>query len=700
MIATGLQLPSAPAPQSGNYTVGGLMGAQSLGQLQRDEEKAARERADAANNTPVVQNLVGHINRHWTLARDARRITEQEMLQGVRALRGEYDPDKLAKLREQNSSEIYMMLFASKARQAKALLGDVILGTQNDKPWSLVNTPEPNLPPDIVASIIMGAQQLVAQAEQGPAPMTMAEVRQLLQDAKTQATAEMAQEAKLRCERAERKLDDMLQEGGFIQALDQILDDMMVFPTVFLKGPVVRRKGKLVWEKGIEGTFEPVVTTEAKPCWERVDPLMIYPAPWARSVNDSYLIERHKLSPESLSELIGVDGYSDDAIRQVLDEHGIGGLHRWLAVDSERSLAEGRHRMEMDASSDLIDALQYWGTATGKLLIEWGMSKEEVTDEAKVYQIEAWLIGRWVIKAVINSDPLSRRPYYADSFKKQPGAFWGLSLYNTMADCQDMCNGAARAMANNLGIASGPQVWVNVDRLPNGEDITTMYPWKIWQTTSDPMGGTAPPMAFFQPQSNAGELMAVYEKYSTLADEHTGIPRYMTGDGAAGGAGRTATGMSMMVGNAGKTVKSTVKSLDMNIIGPAVERGYEYIMRYVEDPDIKGDLQVVARGALSLMTKDAAQVRRNEFMGLALQSPIVQQLIGPEGIASLLRAMTSTLDLDTTSIVPSDSEIRIKMAAMQKAAMEQQAQQQQAIQGPTASAELGNGAPVADNFGA
>lgn len=700
MNATGLTLPTKPEPQ-GNFSLGGLMSVKTLGQTLRDEEKASRSRAEAANSTPVVQSLVSHIKRHWTIAKDAKVNVERDMLRAVRALRGEYDPEKLQALKAQNSSEIYMMLFASKARQAKALLGDVVLGTANDKPWTLAHTPEPSLPADIVQQIMQGALQLVTQAEMGPAPMDVPQIRRLLRDAKAQAEAQLALEARVRCERAEKKLEDMLAEGGFIEALDQVLDDLTVFPNAFLKGPVVRKRGTLVWETQPDGTSAPVVTKESKAHWERVDPLMVYPAPWNRCVNDGFLIERHRLAPQALSSLMGVDGYSDDAIRQVLDEHGIGGLHNWLAVDSERAQAEGR-TSTYDYSSDLIDALQYWGQATGKLLREWGMSAEEVEDEAKVYDIEAWVIGNWVIKAVINADPLARRPYYSDSFKKQPGAFWGLSMYNTMSDCQDMCNGAARALANNLGIASGPQVWVNIDRLPTGEDVTTLFPWKITQTTNDPMGGNAAPMGFFQPTSNAAELMGVFEKFSTLADEYTGIPRYMTGDGVAGGAGRTASGMSMMVGNAGKTVKSTVKSLDLNIIGPAVERGYEYIMRWVGDPDLKGDLQVVARGAMSLMTKDAAQVRRNEFLALALQSPVVQQLIGPEGIAALLRAATSTLDLDSAGIVPSDTELRIKMGQIQAAQMQQADQQGAPAQGggPTASAELQNGAPVVDNFGA
>lgn len=699
MIPTGMPIPASsqpPARRTG-YSVGGIMPVKSLGQMQQDE-RAARERAEAANAAPVVQQLASHIRNHWSIARQAKIDVEKSMLRAKRALRGEYDPDVLATLKSQGSSEIYMMLFASKARQAKALLGDVLLGTGEDKPWSLRPTPSPSLPPEITDTILRGVQELVLQAEQGPAPMDMESVRQVLRDAKNRAEAMLNEEAKVRCARAERKLDDMLSEGGFIEALDQFLDDLCVYQTAFMKGPVVRRRGKLSWQPSPDGGHTPQVTVTAQPHWERVDAMDIYPAPWARSVNDAFLIERHRLSVQSLNELIGVEGYSEDAIRQVIDNYGIGGLREWLASDSERAAAEGMSTTHSYSSSDLIDALQYWGTATGKQLLEWGLAKDQVPDEAAVYQVEAWLIGSWVIKAAINADPLARRPYFAHSFKRVPGAVWGLSLYDTMADCQDMCNGAARALSNNMGISSGPQVWINVDRLPAGEKIEELYPWKITQTTSDPMGSSSAPMGFFQPGSNAAELMGVFEKFSTLADEYTGIPRYMTGDGNVGGAGRTASGMSMMVGNAGKTIKSTVSGIDLNVLGPAVSRGYEFLMRYDQDPDIKGDLQVMARGALALITKDAAQIRRNEFLALALQSPVVQEMIGPEGIASLLRATTRTLELDTANVVPSTSEIRMKAAAIQQA---QRLQLGQGGQGtPTASAELANGAPVVDNFGA
>lgn len=683
-------------------TVGGVVSIKSLKQVMDADRAQAAKRASEANDQPVVQSLVSHIRKHWAAAKQAKQSVEADMLRALRALRGEYDPDKLAKIKAQNGSQIYMMLFATKARQAKALLGDVLLGTTDDKPWTISPSPVPELPEDVTADILKGTAQLVAQAEMSGLPMSVDDIRQMLRDAKERAEVMVAVEARARARRAEKKIEDMLVEGGFVDALDAFLDDLTVFKTAFIKGPVIRRRGSLEWMPGPSG-FEPQVTVSAKPHWERVDPLMIYPASWSRGIDDGYLIERHRLTPQSLTELIGVDGYSEDAIRQVLDASSSGELTDWIGVDAERADAEGRSSTSSyEGNTDLIDALQYWGHVSGKMLLEWGMTPEEIDDEAKMYAVEAWLVGRWVIKAAINNDPLARKPYYSDSYKRQPGAFWGMSLYDTMSDCQDMCNSAARALTNNLAISSGPQVWVNVDRIPVGEDISELYPWKITQVTNDPMGTSSAPMGFFQPTSNAAELMAVYEKFSILADEYTGVPRYMTGDGNTSGAGRTASGMSMMIGNAGKTIKSAVSSIDSRVISPAVERCYEFVLRYVGDPDMKGDLNIVARGALSLVARDSAQVRRNEFLNIALNSPVVQQMIGPEGIAELLRSTTRTLDLESGDIVPSTSEVKMRVAAMQAAAAAQaQAEAEQGTPAkPPQKKKLVNEAPVTDNFGA
>ena len=690
----GLQRPKTTDSATGpTYSVGGMMSAKPLATLQGEERAQALARATEANNQPVVQELAAQIRRHWTRAKEAKQEIEQDMLRALRAKRGQYDPDKLTAIRKQGGSEIYMMLFATKARQFKALIGDVFVGSGNDKPWTAKVTPDPTLPPDITAQILQESAQLVAQAEMSGVPMAMDQVRALLRDAKEQAEASITNEAKARGARAEKKIEDMLAEGGFLEALYEFIDDLPVFKSAFIKGPVVMKTPVLKWEQQPDGTYEPTATYENKPRFMRVDPFNMYPSPEAKTVNEGSLIEHHQLSRGSLYDLIGVDGYSEDAIRAVLDAYGAGGLKEWISIDAERKTIENLGITTPD--DGLIDALQYWGKASGKMLREWGMSEAEVPDEAKEYDIEAWLIGSWVIKAVINADPMARRPYFKDSFESVAGAFWGNAMFDCMADCQDMCNGAARALSNNLGLSSGPQVWVDVSRLATSEDITDVYPGKLWQFQSDPMGSSAAPIGFFQPSSNSAELMGVYSRFSDMADEYTGIPKYMAGlNGGEGGAGRTASGMSMMITNAGKTIKKMVSSIDFNIIGPAVSSMHTFVMRYVPDPDIKGDLQVIARGATSLVTKDAAQIRRNEFLQLTA-NPIDMQIMGVDGRAELLREQTKTLDMDS-DIIPPVSVIKQRLLREAMTAMPQQAP----AEGPAGpNKQLQDGSPATDNFG-
>ena len=686
-------------------TLGGILPAMSLS----DTLEQQRREAEATQATPLLRELAAHIRRCWTLARTAKEQTvEPRMFKSLRARRGEYDPDVLTKIRETGGSEIYMMLTSVKCRAASSWLRDTLLGTGSEKPWSIRPTKDPSVAPDQVEEIRQQAigkvQQILMQTgellEQG-------EIRQMLQSMKTQVMSELREQAKRDCQQMEDKMEDQLQEGRFIDALSQFLDDVTTFPAAFIKGPIIRRKPSMQWVQQPDGSYLPDVKDALVTEWERVDPFMVYPSPGSTGVNDGFLIERHKLRQQDLEELIGVEGYDDGAIRSVLDEYGRGGLQEWLIVDSTKAQAEGRSTTAvMNNAEHLIDALQFWGTVPGQMLLDWGMSEDEVQDPAKQYHCEAWLIGSRVIKATLNYHPLGEKPYYKASYEELPGTFWGNSVCDLVRDCQEMCNSSARALANNMGISSGPQVWVNVDRLASGEDVTNMYPWKIWQMASDQFGQSGAPVEFFQPQSNAQELMLIFEKFSILADEFSGVPRYMTGGTPTGGAGRTASGMSMLMGNASKTIKQVVMAIDTNVLKPLLERLWFHNMKYGEDRDLKrGDIAVVARGATSIVAKESAQIRRNEFLA-ATANPIDMQIIGMPGRAAVLREAAKTLDMNVDDIVPDPDQVKLMQEIQQKMQMMQQLQSPQQAQAmqqgatpPKPSEEtLQNGAPTTDNF--
>lgn len=697
------QVPAFAPPTPVSGSIGGVMPFMNGAALAAQKKADMMKQVDQMQGQPVIAGLVGHIKNFWTQAENAKRQVEVAMLEALYARRGEYTAERLTKIQASKQPAIYMMVAASKMRQVESLLRDILLGTGTEKSWTLRPTPNPEMPPMLKTQIMQGLTSEIEQVILAGIYPTQEQVRQRLRQVREQVDTQLREEARVQCERMETKMEDQLIEGHQIKAMDQFITDLATFKTAFVKGPVVRNKPKLSWSE--EG--ELVVETKLSLEWERVDPFNMYPAAWAKCTNSAPLIEKHKLTRDELNHLIGVEGYSEASIKKVLDEYGSGGLSNWLSVDAQKAAAEGKDQIAASSHTELIDALQYWGSASGQMLIDWGMDAAQVEDPTKEYQVEAWLIGSYVIKAVLNADPLARRPYYSYSFQQIPGNVWGNSPYDLMHDCQDMCNAAARALAANLGIASGPQVAILSNRLPAGEDVTEMYPWKIWQFESDAMGSTAAPITFFQPQSNASELMTVYGQFSQLADEYTGIPKYMAGfNEGSGGAGRTASGMSMMIGNASKVVKQVVGGIDINITTPLLERLYYYNMRYSDDPDLKGDVKVVARGAMAMAVKESAQVRRNEFLA-ATANPIDMQIMGLEGRGEVLRESAKGLDMNTDKVVPPMAVLKERQAMMAAQQQMAAAQGQDPAQGGPAtdgseatnnSQALMNGAPVTDNY--
>ena len=650
----------------------GLIEVKSASQLEqetlnRDVQKQAE---------PLLTGLASHVRTRWDVARDAKHPHEERMLRSLRMRNGEYDPDKLQEIRKQGGSEVFVHLTSTKCRAASGWLRESLLGSGEDKPWELRPTPNPDLPPEVVQGLQQTMMQEVQMRMQEQMQMTMqppteADIQNAMAAAKSELVSKLEQESRDRVDRMEKKMEDQLVEGGFPESLDQFVDDLVTFPIAVLKGPIVRRRKTMQWA---EGTLEAVDTL--RPEWERVSPFDLYPAPWATHPNDGYLIERHKLSRRDLDALIGVEGYDENAIKAVMLEFDTGGLREWLRSDSDQQEAQGNssgyHR-----DTDLLDALQLWDDVPGELLREWGLSEEEVPDATTIYSCEVWLVGGRVIKAVLNYDPLNRKPYFVSSFEKVPGSFYGNAIPDLIRDAQTVCNACARALTNNMGIASGPQVGVNISRLPVGEDISQMHPWKIWQFQTSDYGDNSPPIQFFQPNSNANELLGVFEHFSKLADEYSGIPRYMTG-ATAPGIGRTASGLSMLINNASKAIKQVITNIDKGVLAPLLERLYHYNLRYALDPELVGDVRIAARGAMSLVTREAAAVRRNEFLQLALQSPVAQQIMGVPGVAELLRESAKTLDMNVDNIVPGRAELERQLLQQQQQAMMQQQMMMQA----------------------
>ena len=634
----------------------------------RDEEIVETKRKKAQSGRREVVELASHIQKVWQVAYNAHKTATEPRLDNCRRRRrGEYSAAKLADIRARGGSEAFAPLTRTKCLAALSWLKE-ILASDGDIPFSLKPTPIPDLPGDVQAHVVSLAMQAFVQAQETGLIMNEQDVFQISADLADSAANSMLEQANRRAKRMQTKIEDQLVEAGFTASFYDFLDDVVTYPSAILKGPVRRMKPRLTWQQSAAGQWDAVVEQDSVDEIERISPWDFMPSPNAKNVFDGPICERLHLSRYGLQCMKGVEGYSDADIDAVLVEAQGDGLSGWLDGKDElpptSDPGAAPDETSGDGRDDSVQGIEFHGSVSGQMLHDWGMKVDSMVDE---YDITAIKIGEHVIYAVINDDPLRRRPYYVATYDRDPDSIWGTALPERMATSQDNCNSAWRHLVNNLAIASGPQVAINdINRIPPGEDITAMEPWKIWQFI-DPMGGMSgqPPIQFFNPPINVEPLLAVVSQCKKDADDETGIPPYTYGSDKAAGAGRTASGLAMLMNSASKGIKAVIGNIDLDVIRPLVMRFYTRNMLESDDNSIKGDLIVTAHGKLADLVKEQVEVRRQEFLQLALQSEKVMQIIGDDGLAELLREMVDGLQMNTDKIVPNETMLRQQEASLQ-----------------------------------
>jgi hypothetical protein len=630
--------------------------------LTRQEAEANASRVDAENklqqDNQLASSLVAYIDNEFSRYvrhRDSASGWTDRLVAAMRIFKGEYDGSKLAEIRKFGGSDIYARISATKCRGATSLLRDVYLNTE--KPWGLEPTPDPTLPDDVIGDVlnlVHVEMQTMTRLGQPPTPDQIKDrVASLMVAAKKAALKTAGVEA----EKSFQKLDDILTEGGFYEALGQFLVDLPLFPFACLKGPVVRIQPEVTW---VNGTAQSV--DKPKMFWNRVSPFDVWWTPGVSNIADASLIERTRVTRSDLNQLIGLPGYNDDAILEVLRWYGQSGYVEANASTSDTSRAqmESREDPRMNQSG-LIDMIEFHGYVQGTMLLDYGFDDTQVPDPLKDYFIDAFKIGRYIIKVQLSPSLRKRPPYYVTSFEKVPGTVVGNALPDILTDIQDAANATLRSLVNNMSISSGPQVVVNDDRIADNEDGDELFPWKRWHTVNDPMGnGNQKPIDFFQPQSNAQELFAVYEKFTQIADELSAIPRYITGSDRMGGAGRTASGLAMLMGNAAKILQTVAANIDIDVVEPVVSELYDMVMLTDETGMLRGDENIVVLGVNVAMQRETQRQRQLEFLQITA-NPIDMQIMGVRGRANVLRPVADGIGLPGQDIVPPDDEIKLQM---------------------------------------
>lgn len=650
-----------------------MMGAQDTQQAFDERAQQTRDNANPNLAQPkVVSSLSQHVTTCWEVAKHHKLNMTNRLTDCLRRRKGVYGSTMLANIQKSGGSEIFMGITGAKCRHAKSWISDLYNPT-GDKPFLLTPTPVQDLPPTL-------KEQLIQKTMQGALEMGVPEQEAfaLMKKHESRLKDELDQEGEKRMEKMATFIEDVLCEGNWRREFDEFLDDLTTYPSAILKGVVFKQKKTIKWLQIENGEFVPKAEMGISKEFRRVSPFDYYPMPNTVNIGDSGSCEHIRYTAADLANMRGMKGYSRKAIEQVLLEHRNHGHKEWLFEANERERLEGRDNSD-SYRYELFDAVEYNGNVQGHQLIEWGMGRDLIQDPYEEYPVSVTQIGTNVIRALINPDPSGRPPYFKSSWLNVPNSFWGEALPEVIADIQDAANATARSLMNNMAMGSAPQTAIDVSMLPTGASATAIHPRKVWLydgSKGSHRGGSAG-VTFFSPEIKANELLTVYERFERYADDKSGIPSYMSGSDQGAGAARTASGLSMLMNAASKSIKDVVRNIDIGVIEPAIGSVFTTLMLDPEVPkEIKGDAKAKARGSDALMHKEAALMRQQELLQLT-NNPTDLAIIGNEGRLEQLREVFKTGDVPIDRILPTKEKLQEQQKQAQQA---QQQQEQQMLQ--------------------
>ncbi|NIV16126.1 MAG: hypothetical protein GWN62_34175 [Aliifodinibius sp.] len=283
--------------------------------------------------------------------------------------------------------------------------------------------------------------------------------------------------------------------------------------------------------------------------------------------------------------------------------------------------------------------------------------------------VNIWMLGPLIIKSIISPIEGVEFPYHFYYYDKDDSSIWGEGIPSIMRDAQKLFNAAVRAMLDNAAISAGPLVEANMDLLSPDENPKDLFPFRVFLRDGQGQEAAAQAVRVYKVPSYTNEFMQMISFFMDASDEVTAIPRYMYGDTQQiGGAGKTATGLSMLMGAANITLKDQVKNFDDGITVPFIKALYFWNMEYNDKEHIKGDFNIVARGSTSLIAREVKAESLREFMQVTANDVDLRYLRRD----NTLREYAKVLDLDELDLIKDPNTVAVEdQARMEEEAKEQ-----------------------------
>jgi hypothetical protein len=630
-----------------------------------DQATSLADVSEESKEVLFINPLVSFVQERFVRAEDARRIDEERWLRSYRNYRGIYGPD--VQFTEAEKSRVFIKVTKTKTLAAYGQIVDVLFAN-NSFPLSVEPT---RLPEGVVDAVHFDPKQMQAEPTEemvspygfrgdgnnlppGATAMTLMEklgpLRDKLQDVPNlkegpgvTPTAITFSPAQIAAKKMEKKIHDQLDESSASKQLRSAAFEMALFGTGIMKGPFAVDKEYPNW--GDSGEYTPVIKTV--PSSSHVSVWNFYPDPDASNMEEAtYVIERHKLSRSQLRALKKRPMFRAKVIEDVIMSGESYMKKYWEDDLSDYQTNTGVERFEV---------LEYWGVVDRELLEENNITIPADFEDVDELQANIWYCNDRIIRLVLNPFKPNRIPYYAVPYELNPYSMFGIGVAENMDDTQTLMNGFMRMAVDNAVLSGNLVFEVDETNLVPGQDLS-VYPGKVFRRQ-----GGAPGQAIFGTKfpNVSNENLQLFDKARVLADEATGMPSFAHGQTGVSGVGRTASGISMLMNAAAGGIKTVIKNIDDYLLRPLGEAFFSFNMQFDFDPEIKGDLEIKARGTESLMANEVRSQRLMQFLQI-VQNPTLAPFAK---FNYVIREIAKSMDLDPDKVT-NDMEEAARQAAI------------------------------------
>jgi hypothetical protein len=656
------------------------------------ESQAVEDMDKETYSDPLSGTIVGLVQDRYSKASTARETEEQRWVKAYRNYRGLYGPD--VQFTSTEKSQVFVKVTKTKVLAAYGQIVEVLFGN-NKFPISIDPT---TLPEGAAESVHFESNDQMDEAKQQFAPedtklrpgetivdlterlasmeQKLTPVVDKLEEGEGKTPTEITiHPAMISAKKMEKKIHDQLEESGAKKQLRVAAFETALFGTGIMKGPFAVDKEYSNWndEGEYAPTFKTVPQTSSVSIWN------FYPDPDAANMDEAeYVVERHKMSRSQIRSLKNRPFFRANAIDTSISMGESYTKEWWEQVMEDDA---------QDSKSERFEVLEFWGNVDTDVLEGHDVDIPDELKDMEQVSVNIWTCNGQVLRLVMNPFTPSIIPYYAVPYEVNPYNMFGVGLAENMDDTQTLMNGFMRMAVDNAALSGNMLIEVDETNLTPGQDLS-VYPGKVFRRQ-----GGAPGQAIFGTKfpNVSNENMQMFDKARVLADESTGFPSFAHGQTGVQGVGRTASGISMLMSAANGSIRNVIKNVDDYLLAPISKAFYHFNMQFDFDPQIKGDLDVKARGTESLMANEVRSQRLMQFLQV-VQNPVLAPFAKMDYI---IREIAKSMDLDPDKLTNSMSDAAVQAEILKKFQEANPPPQQQPQVGPDGQpiAPQGQGAP-------